>query len=731
MNNLEQIVCQYYKDKNGNPMSYHIRRKHQISPKNFQIQLDGIPDEYRGVEVIEPIGLHRVYNADEITEDSYWVRDDGNVFFHESRACQNVMLDYYSIGLPVVGAGRIYTLLDEEGNVIETLEDILEKGKTVIEALKTMSDVIVAINDLKTSTHEAIKVISTLDDTIDRGYELLAKLNAVEYIQRPEFNRTVTQINGDIKKNKEDADINIKKINDNISNIKKNMNKQSYICDNEEDIGECVNNAIAEGYKTIKIPSGQYNLNTSIILKSNVELFGDKDTIITTDKNIPIITTSKIKNDWINTCYIHDLWLTNHNEDLQFYHMDLCNVNMTKVERVRIETDTTNSTHNVGGITVYYNGDYIGEGGAYSLCIDKCDLRSSSIYLGITDCYISKTNIWGKNRDFALWINSSSQQISDCQFVGGQTYGAIYIKNQNDYDVEILKINNCYFDGSYEGIQSGIGLNAHKMRNSNISNCSFWHQKDSAMYLKDCFGDTITNCNFNQNGSNNKTQNSNNVQDGIYDIVAEGLFQANIISNNTHSCNERFYIKPKMYDFSRVTKSSECVFSNNIIFNNGLYDSDNPIKDVDNVRGNNTVFFNIGTYNSWYDISLPTNLSINGEFKGLGTLNNLNFGVNIEPSATFFEGYTGLPVDKHILTSQGYIERFAVLLDKRLEVGDAVFTLKVNGQDKASMRLGNYQWNISNFTRFHVNAGDVLSLVCNTSGVTQSYKCNVVVTIKQ
>lgn len=234
MNNLEQIVCQYYKDKNGNPMSYHIRRKHQISPKNYQIQLDGIPDEYRGIEVIEPIGLYRVYNADEITEDSYWVRDDGNVFFHESRACQNVMLDYYSIGLPVVGAGRIYTLLDEEGNVIETLEDILEKGKTVIEALKTMSDVIVAINDLKTSTHEAIKVISTLDDTIDRGYELLAKLNAVEYIQRKEFNDTVNKIDNNLKENRKKIDYTSERMQDNTETIIYNLKNV------EGSYGDCI-----------------------------------------------------------------------------------------------------------------------------------------------------------------------------------------------------------------------------------------------------------------------------------------------------------------------------------------------------------------------------------------------------------------------------------------------------------------------------------------------------------
>ncbi|MGM8331874.1 hypothetical protein [Clostridium perfringens] len=731
MNNLEQIVCQYYKDKDGNPMSYHIRRKHQISPKNFQIQLDGIPDEYKGIEVIEPNGFSRVYNSDEITENTYWVRDDGNVFFHKSMACKEVMLDYYSIGLPVVGVGRIYTLLDEEGNVIETLEDILKKGQTVIEALKTMNDVIIAIDELKTSTYEGIKVINTLDEKIDEGYKLLVKLNSSEYVKRKEFDDAFKDMKNNFEKDKGDFKLQLENSNNNITDISNLIKKQSYICDDNDDIGLCVNKAISEGYRTIKIPSGKYILKTSIILKDNLTLFGDKNTVIETDKNIPMITTSKTQNDWVNTCYIHDLWLINHNKDLQFYHMDLCNVNMTKLERIRIETDITNSIHNVGGITAYYNGDFVGEGGAYSLCIDKCDLRSSSIYLGITDCYISKTNVWGKNRDFALWINSSSQQISNCQFVGGQTYGAIYIKNKNNYDVETLKINNCYFDGSYGDIQSGIGLNAYKMRNSNVSNCSFWHQKDSAICLTDCFGNTITNCNFSENGSNNKTQNSNNVKDGIYDIKFNGLFQANIISNNTHVCNESFYIKPKMYDFSGVTKSSECVFSNNIIFNNGLYDNDNAIKGINNVRGKNCVFFNIGTYNNWYDIYLPTNVSINGEYKGLGTLNNLNFGMTIDNSTTFFEGETGLTLNKYIFTSQAYVEKLGVLLDSKLDSGSMEFTIKINGEDYARMNLGNYQWNLSDFPRFHVNAGDVLSLVCTTNGINKKYKCMATVTVKQ
>ena len=300
MNNLEQIVCQYYKDKNGNPMSYHIRRKHQISPKNYQIQLDGIPDEYRGIEVVEPNGLYRVYNADEITENSYWVRDDGNVFFHESRACQNVMLDYYSIGLPVVGAGRIYTLLDEEGNVIETLEDILKKGKTVVEALKTMSDVIITIDKLKTSIYEGIKVINTLDTTIDEGYKLLAKLNAVDYVQKPEFNKTISDINKKIDESVLDVNEKISKDNQLLNNLIKSKRIEINLKEpplysslkpckmdgvNDDTINlQAIHDYIVTHYKkgTIYIPSGvlritdTFNWNVNIVkIKCDGEIFAN------------------------------------------------------------------------------------------------------------------------------------------------------------------------------------------------------------------------------------------------------------------------------------------------------------------------------------------------------------------------------------------------------------------------------------------------------------------------
>ncbi|MGL6184706.1 MAG: carbohydrate binding domain-containing protein [Clostridium chrysemydis] len=199
MNNLEQIVAQYYTDYDGNPMSYHIIRNFQISPNNYQIQLDGVYDKHKGVEVIEPSGLFRVYNHDELSENRYYVRADGNVFFDKSMAGKIVKVDYYSIGLPCIGAGRIYTLLDDKGNVIETLQDILQAGQTVIESLKTFGDVKIVIDEIKTSQYQALKCRQNLDEGIDDATALLNRLNAIDFVQKNQFTQMVGNFNEKVK----------------------------------------------------------------------------------------------------------------------------------------------------------------------------------------------------------------------------------------------------------------------------------------------------------------------------------------------------------------------------------------------------------------------------------------------------------------------------------------------------------------------------------------------------
>ena len=377
--------------------------------------------------------------------------------------------------------------------------------------------------------------------------------------------------------------------------LKSMIDKLSYLCTSKEGIGREVNQAIAKGFKTIKIYGQTYELDEPIILKDDVEIYGDKNTIIINNNDTPIIKTSGIYNEFVSNCYLHDLHLIK-NKATNHWHLDLCNLNMSKIERIRCEMGAEYPIDIVGGLYVYYNGEYVGEGGAYSLCMDKLDFRSCSVKIGITDCYLTNSNIWGKNRKYALWIASSSQQIDNCQFVGGSWGGGIYIKNESNYDVEILKITNCYFDGSYANIDTYSGIYAEKLRSSVITGNTFWRQKDCGLILVDPKACVISNNAFEDNGTKNLTLSDKNVEGGLYDIKLTGVLESNIISNNTFASYDNYHIKPKAIDVSASSKWDNNVFMNNIIFNNGHYDA-SPFNGFTSL-GSNTLMNN-GCYGSW------------------------------------------------------------------------------------------------------------------------------------
>lgn len=514
MNSLEQIVCQYYKDKNGNPMSYHIRRKHQISPKNYQVQLDGIPDEYRGIEVIEPLGLYRVYNADEITEDSYWVRDDGNIFFHESRACQNVMLDYYSIGLPVVGAGRIYTLLDEEGNVIETLEDILEKGKTVIEALKAMSDVIVVINELKTSIYEGTKVVNTLDTTIDEGYKLLAKLNAVEYIQRPEFNNTIAEVNKNLSNNKNEINENKIKIANNILiNVKDFGAKGDGKADDTQSIEKAFK-SLGGGWTpqsvVLYFPTGNYKITKPIIIDRDIlTIKGDgiDNTIFSPEGVFDFIQSSgcdkqhtrysiKLSNFSINGTNLHGRGI-----NWSYFGLNC------KIEDIGIETCDGE------GIYISSSFDHLLE----RVNIRNCkkagifiDQKSKPQFEELSYLTFNNVTIAACNEGKSQWIvnGGNNLYLNNCKTNEG-LIGVDFIG-----ETWSVRINNFYMDGLYNVDSTVFNINARGTSDMVINNVYCWNCVD-IVHIQECKSISLNNLSRNPYNSEARDR---------YDVLIDDKF---------------------------------------------------------------------------------------------------------------------------------------------------------------------------------------------------------------
>lgn len=410
-----------------------------------------------------------------------------------------------------------------------------------------------------------------------------------------------------------------------------------------------INTLVDKGVKSIKIPKGKNYVSEPIKLTSDVQLIGDKGSTLYTNKDIPVITT-KDENVNYDNIFLYGLNVIQEYEGITSYPViNLKNVNMCRVERV--QCNISNSfIESESGLRVYSTLTNVeNHGGIFSILIDKCDFRNCAVDINITDSYITNTNIWGVNRKYALHLGKSSQQVNNCQFVGGDEKGGVWIEDTDDgYNIEIIKITNCYFDGSYSDVKSGIGLNAKQMRYSNISNCSFWYQKKDGMLLDSCFGNTFVGLTFEGNGRDNLTKNVLNNAGGYADIKITNLTYDNIFSDIIFTANGSYHIKNKaIHGIDTNTYEKHYNYLTNLtILDYGEYDT-NP-----------------------FDFSFPyvgTNIKA-AEFKQ----NNINGTVKI---------------DGELQATTGF--KTSVLFSHNAVVGNINTHLSPNGQTKANYLVCN------------------------------------------
>ena len=340
---------------------------------------------------------------------------------------------------------------------------------------------------------------------------------------------------------KEDGTLNTI-INENIFNkLNNTINEIGTQLNNIATVGDVnnINMLIALGTKRFKLPSGRLKVNNTIELVGDVEIYGNKDTILYTEKDIPILSTKKDEQIHSNI-YIHDLQISQEYQGLaRNLPIDLENANMCRIERVLCNSTNTNM-NSVTGLKVYNTTN----SHVYSLLMDKCDFRNSSVDIEITDCYISNTNIWGVNRQYALHLGKSSQQLENVQLVGGDINGALWIEDiQNGYNVEIIKASNIYIDGSYNDIRSGSGIKAKGLRYSDFNNISIWFPKKEGLILENSFGNNFNNITFEGCSRDNLIESSLN-KTNYGDIVFKGIVYDNKFNNISFIAEGDYFIKP-------------------------------------------------------------------------------------------------------------------------------------------------------------------------------------------
>lgn len=167
--NNSGIIANYYNDSNNNPIVKVVEETQKVNPLSNTIQLLEIPSPTSSVVILNK-SMIRVWNKDDVVNSNHYYVDEQNGFihFHPSQATSQTSLKYGSIGCVMLSAGRIYTDLDSNGNVTQTLQDIIANGYAAIEAISTLGDATVIILQLK----EDIKTARDLHEILDRDIQL-------------------------------------------------------------------------------------------------------------------------------------------------------------------------------------------------------------------------------------------------------------------------------------------------------------------------------------------------------------------------------------------------------------------------------------------------------------------------------------------------------------------------------------------------------------------------------
>ena len=501
-------------------------------------------------------------------------------------------------------------------------------------------------------------------------------------------------------------------INENIFNgLNNKINEIGTQLGNIATVGDVnkINMLIALGVKRFKLPSGRIKVNNTIELIGDVEIYGNKDTILYTEKDISILSTKKDEQIHSNI-YIHDLQISQEYQGLaRNLPIDLENANMCRIERILCNSTNTN-INSVTGLKVYNTTN----SHVYSLLMDKCDFRNSSVDIEITDCYISNTNIWGVNRQYALHLGKSSQQLDNVQLVGGDINGALWIEDiQNGYNVEIIKASNIYIDGSYNDIRSGSGIKAKGLRYSDFNNISIWFPKKEGLILENSFGNNFNNITFEGCSRDNLIESSLN-KSNYGDIVFKGVVYDNKFNNITFIAEGDYFIKPM---------TVKCIDASTF---EGHYNKFSNMTIVDKDK------YNIQPYNFSFDYLSVNCTGLNNHLENDLIIKNgsINGNINFKTSLLYSHDTTinninefispnGQAKKNYLVCNNGYITDLGVNVETGITTGTITLEVYRNEEILTTLTMDSSSpyFKIINFdnTNLKIYKNDLLKIKLITS----------------
>ena len=170
------IITKRNTDSESNPISVSLIETRQISDGAF-IVLKQVPDELYRVNIQ---GYTEVFDVERLKVHEFKVDySQGVVYFHPKATGKTVVVEYYGIGYELISASRIFTKYDKYGNVIETLEDVIDSVYKIKPTLDRISKSEELIDQIHSDLDKAEIIMPQLNELVTEGERVKEELDGV------------------------------------------------------------------------------------------------------------------------------------------------------------------------------------------------------------------------------------------------------------------------------------------------------------------------------------------------------------------------------------------------------------------------------------------------------------------------------------------------------------------------------------------------------------------------
>lgn len=250
----DSLILKRNTDSQGNPVSINIVDIKPVMDNHSCIVLSQIPDEYYGLSIE---GYSEVFDVENVGAKDYKVDyANGVVYFNPVNIGKSITIDYKGIGCELIYCSRVASKLDAYGNVVETLEEMIEKGKNYLKLIETLGNAVTIINKLELEIKEG----QTLYDLLHNDIAIGKPLQEILHSDIVEASKWKDQLHKDVTDGKVLQPL-LQQTVDDAEDVKVRLDKS--VADAQDDIATIE----ATGNKEVIIKSSDWVLNDDIYEK--------------------------------------------------------------------------------------------------------------------------------------------------------------------------------------------------------------------------------------------------------------------------------------------------------------------------------------------------------------------------------------------------------------------------------------------------------------------------------